>query len=151
VFRYLALLWNPAEEASSRVAAQYAQQLQHSHLGWTPVLSRHGIAVFVTGTKRGSCRTYPLGNGVVLGTLFRLSDTVQGRFDLTLDPEQRAAILQFGCRELVNSYWGRYVAFLYDARTNEKLVFRDPTGGMPCSLVESNGVQICCSLFEDCL
>lgn len=87
----------------------------------------------------------------MLGTLFRHRDTIDGTFELTLDGDQRAAILESDGRELIDAYWGRYVALLYDARTDEKLVVRDPTGGMPCLWVDSNGVHICGSLFEDLL
>ena len=151
MFRYVALLWNPADPASSGTAAHFAQRLQHDLPGWTQVLSKEGLTVFVAGEGRGACKAYPLGDGVVLGTLFRLRDTIEGRFDLDLDSDHCAAILESGGRKLIDDYWGRYVAFLYDARSEETLIVRDPTGGMPCLWVDSNAVRICCSLFEDCL
>ena len=48
------------------------ERLQHDLPGWTRVLSKEGLAVFVAGEGRGACKTYRLGDGVVLGTLFRL-------------------------------------------------------------------------------
>ncbi|MBS0422326.1 MAG: hypothetical protein JSR66_31765 [Proteobacteria bacterium] len=151
MFRYVALLWNAAAAEDSSAAAHYAQRLQHDMPGWTQVYSRSGLAVFVTGVDRGACTIYELREGVILGTLFRLCDTAEGTFHLHLDATQRAAIVKSGGRELVDAYWGRYVAFLHDERADETLILRDPTGGLPCLWVDSQGVRIFCSLFEDCL
>jgi asparagine synthase (glutamine-hydrolysing) len=151
MFRYVALVWSPADAAASAKALRLSQRLQHDLPVWTCVLSRSGLAVFVAGTHRGSSRAYLLGDGVVLGTLFRFSDTIAGSFQLVLAPTECSAILKSAGRELIDAYWGRYVAFLYDASTCETLILRDPTGGMPCLWVESDGVRICCSWFEDCL
>ena len=151
MFRYVALQWNVGDAEASGAADQFSQRLQHDIPGWTRVLSKSGLVVFVTGGDRGACTTYPLGEGVVVGTLFRLRDTEEGQFHLDLDSAQRAAILESGGRELVSAYWGRYVAFLHNAHVDETLILRDPTGAMPCLWVASQGVRIFCSLFEDCL
>ena len=151
MFRYVALVWNPAEAETSSAATRLMERLEHELSGWSAVLSRKGLAVFVTGTHTGSCRAYPLGEGVVLGTLFGRHDSAAGHFDLVLDADRCTAILNTNGRELIDAYWGRYVAFLYDSQAGETLIVRDPTGGMPCLWVDSNGVRICCSWFEDCL
>jgi asparagine synthase (glutamine-hydrolysing) len=151
VFRYVALQWNASDAESSGAAADLALRLQRDSSEWTRVFSKSGLVVFVTGGDRGACTTYPLGEGVVLGTLFRLRDTLEGQFQLVLDCAQCAEIVESAGRELIRGYWGRYVAFLHNAHIDETLVLRDPTGGMPCLWVEAHGVRIFCSLFEDCL
>jgi len=155
VFRFIALLWNPAETVAVDLVTRLERRLLHDSQTWTRVLGAKGLSVFVTGTDYGASRVYPLtcrgADGVVLGTLFSSRATAEGRFGLNLTDVDRDAIFSSQGRELINSYWGRYVAFLYDAQTDTKRVLRDPTGGMPCWWVDSGGVQICCSWIEDYL
>ena len=155
VFRYIALLWNPGEPALAGAASRLEHRLQQNSQTWTHVLGLKGLSVFVTGTHHGASGVYPLaharGDGVVLGTLFSRRATREGRFGLTLHDVDREAIARSQGHELIDSYWGRYVAVLVDAQTGTKRVLRDPTGGMPCWWVDAGGVQICCSWLEDCL
>jgi asparagine synthase (glutamine-hydrolysing) len=151
VFRYIALLWNSAQPPQASTAERLILRLRRDLPGWTQILSCKGIQVFVAGADRGPSRAYDLGEGVVLGTLFSRTDTAEERFSLALSAQQQANILRTHGHALIDSYWGRYVAFLYDARSDEKRVIRDPTGGMPCLWIDSNGVRIFCSWLEDAL
>src|SRR4051794_26139993 len=114
MFRYLALHWSPHDSAPASEAERLTQRLRHELSGWRQVFSADGLVVFVMGEGRGSCTTYPLGGGVVVGTLFSLRDTLEGKYDLHLDRAQCESICGSGGRELVNLYWGRYVVFLHD-------------------------------------
>jgi asparagine synthase (glutamine-hydrolysing) len=53
-------------------------------------------------------------------------------------------------RELVERYWGRYVAFIHDAEAATTWILRDPSGDLDCMMTEHRGVRIFFSLMEDC-
>ena len=151
MFRYIALLWNSASAGEAQASQWLADRLGYDLGGWRQVLFVKGMRVFVTGGDRGASGVHAFDGGVVLGTLFSRRECVQGRYDPVLGGAEAAVVRTHG-RELMSSYWGRYVAFLYDARTDERRVLRDPMGGMPCLWVDSSGgVRICCSWLEDAL
>jgi asparagine synthase (glutamine-hydrolysing) len=149
VFRYIALLWNPTDTTEVERARRLIHRVLNELHGWTRVFASPGLAVFVAGIRHGPSHAYALEDGVVLGTLFNQADTEAGRFDLSLSPAQITRIENTRGRELIEAYWGRYVAFLFDPSSHETRILRDPTGGMPCLLLESEACRLCCSRLED--
>lgn len=151
MFGYIALIWDPDVPLQADTARRLSSRLLHELEGWKQVLASSGMSVFITAVHRGASRPYFLDHGVVLGTLFNRTDTTAEHFDVDLDVAQKQTILSSEGRELIHSYWGRYVAFLQDPRTLVKRIVRDPTGGMPCFWFDSNDCHICFSRLEDAL
>lgn len=151
MFRYIALIWNPADPAQKE-AAQLARHRIQLNPKWCSAFNQDGIGVFYAGARRGTSEPYHLQNrsGVVLGTLFERGASLDGtpRRPL-LGPRETAPIVASAGRALLESYWGRYVAFLRDSQHEKTWVLRDPTGALPCLSMRFQGVEICFSRMED--
>lgn len=89
------------------------------------------------------------GLGVVMGTLFS-RDACSGSAKRlrTLNPDITRRVAQTQGRELVEAYWGRYVAFLHDPVEQCTRVIRDPTGGIECLRTEIDGINVLFSAFS---
>lgn len=152
MFRYVALVWNDADEAARDAAQQLALRLPPTPAEWACALARPGLQVYYTGPRVGSSEAYQLheGSGVVLGKLFkRTSDDESVAASLTPDAAESAAILKSGGRHLIQRYWGRYVAFLQDAESSTTWIVRDPSAGMPCLSTMCRGVEVFFSFMQD--
>jgi asparagine synthase (glutamine-hydrolysing) len=87
---------------------------------------------------------------VVLGKLFeRSGNSPSTAVPLALDESRTRAIMDSRGRQLVDRYWGRYVAFLYDDAAGTSRVLRDPSGGLPCLTVRFGGVRLYFSAMDD--
>jgi asparagine synthase (glutamine-hydrolysing) len=152
VFRYIAFVWNdqdPAVRESARVLLQ-----RHSASGqdWHVVLRGSGVEVSYAKSGTVSCAAYAVADdgGVVLGSLFaRSQEGVSTPAPLQLGAADSRALLDSDGRHLIESFWGRYVAFLHDAPARATWVVRDPTGGLPCYLVRCRGVDVYFSWIDD--
>jgi asparagine synthase (glutamine-hydrolysing) len=152
VYRYIALIWNPADAEKSASAHSLIERLRTAGTSWQRALDVPGVAVFQAGLNEGSSEARLLdGNaGVVLGRIFArdmASPAMRPRFDAA----ETAAIVATGGTRLFQHYWGRYAAIVRNASTGEACVLRDPLGQMPCMLTSYRGVSVLFSDLEDCL
>ena len=149
MFRFLALAWDNANETASTVAAHLAKHLAHDP-AWTGTASCVGLHVFVAGMREGVNRTYDLGaHGIVLGKLFRRVGPDQPFAEEATDIDDAERLAETGGRSLAKDYWGRYVAFL---RSSSGItVVRDPSGALPCFLMQHDGVHFIFSYLEDAI
>ncbi|HEX5207109.1 MAG TPA: asparagine synthase-related protein [Steroidobacteraceae bacterium] len=152
MFRYVACVWNDGDA----VCRESAQALLASHCatgqGWRVALHGKGVEVRHLGAASDACAAYLLddGGGVVLGTLFaRSQEGVSVAAPRALGEADSRAILDSDGRHLIESFWGRYVAFLHDDGAAATWVLRDPSGGLPCYLVRCRGVDVYFSWIED--
>jgi len=152
LFRYLALVWHDDDPA----ARETARRLIDRHLpyspGWQVALRKKGIFVGYAGVRVGSSEPHCLaaGAGVVLGKLFeRPSNSPSAPAPLDLDESRSRAILESHGRNLVDRYWGRYVAFLHDEASGTSWVLRDPSGGLPCVTIRFGGVRLFFSSMQE--
>lgn len=151
MFSYCGFVWDADNSAAGDTAGQLAERLQASGTDWQFALRRPGIAVLYTGSRPPN-RSYDLaGNtGVVLGKLFvRSSEGDSTAAPTIFGPQETAKLLATGGRHLMQSYWGRYVAFLHETESRTTRIVRDPTGGLPCFGMQVGGVEIYCSRIED--
>ncbi|HEV7717234.1 MAG TPA: hypothetical protein VGO53_16670, partial [Steroidobacteraceae bacterium] len=117
MFRYVAFVWNDEEPAARTGAAALAERLRAVSPAWQLTLARKGLEVFCSDVRTGSSEPYELhgGGGVVLGKLFtRGGDDGSIAAPLAIGAPETAKILASEGRRLIDSYWGRYVAFLQD-------------------------------------
>ena len=115
-------------------------------------LRKKGLFVGYAGARVGSTEPHDLhdGAGVVLGKLFeRPGNSPSTAAPLTLNESRTRAIMASHGRQLVDRYWGRYVAFLHDDAAKTSWVLRDPSGGLPCLSVRFGGVRIYFSAIGD--
>jgi asparagine synthase (glutamine-hydrolysing) len=154
LYRYLALIWNPADQQSSTAALLLAARLQSSSRAWSRVLDQGGVCAFHEQLDAGASETRPLRHaaGAVFGKIFaRDLETPASALRVVFDDAETSRVVATGGRRLFERYWGRYVAVVRDAVTGEAWILRDPSGGLPCLLTAHQGVNIVVSDLEDCL
>jgi asparagine synthase (glutamine-hydrolysing) len=157
MLHYIALIWNEADADSVARAKALLRNFMDKSPEWSITLRTQGMAV-CHHTARGPNAdvVYPLqnGRGVVLGRLFgreyiRAGTEASAPGTVLLD-EGRSHTIAQDPAELGKLYWGQYVAFLHNSRTDALEVLRDPTGGMPCQWTRIQGVDIYFHRLEDC-
>lgn len=154
MFRYFALVWDHEESAQADAAHLIARQLSLNTCGWRAVVTCDDLQVFVIDERSGSSQALVLkdGLGVVVGTLFsRQQDdgTSYARAKTELSPEECRRIVASGGRDLIDNYWGRYVAFLRDPQTRVRWILRDPIAQLPCFHTVLRGARVYCSVIND--
>ncbi|MHB8812704.1 MAG: asparagine synthase-related protein [Steroidobacteraceae bacterium] len=152
MFRFVAFVWNDQDAALRESARALLQRHCAAGQDWRVALSGGGVEVRYAGTGAGPSKAYILaeGGGVVLGNLFaRSAEGVSSAAPPALGPAESRAMLDSNGRHLIESFWGRYVAFLHDAPARATWVLRDPSGGLPCYLVRCRGVDVYFSWIDD--
>ena len=153
MYRYLVLVWNPADERARLAALACAERLAASSTGWVRVLDCDGVTVWHDDRQLGASRTVPLANssGVVLGRILsRDIHAPETAARVSFDEAESSHVVGSGGRRLLERYWGRYVAVIRDGASGEVSVLRDPLGGFPCLLTRHEGVHVLCSDLQDC-
>lgn len=143
MFQFVALSWDPSDKSHADRALFLALKILRASGGWTSQFRRAGLTVMCAGIKRGRLQSYPLDSeqGVVLGTLFERGSDRPVSSD-GLGAAQTGAILSSKGHTLINSYWGRYVAFLHDQGSQALRIIRSPTGEIDCLMIVNGGVRI---------
>lgn len=150
--RYLAIVWNREDPRQSAKAAAMVDHIRNACPDLNCAFERDGLKVLHAGARRGESQTYLLADnaGVVLGTLFRQGMDSEGCAERgTLDGPTTQRLVSSGGRELLEKFWGRYVAFLHDAATETTYAIRDPSGQFRCYSCTCEGVQVFFSRMQD--
>ena len=154
MYRYLALIWNPADPEASSSARMLVERTRAALGGWRVALDAPGAVAVCSGEDGTGAQTRSLDRsaGVVFGTIFNSNlETVDVAQRVIFDAVETEAIVSSGGTRLLARYWGRYVALVHDTRKGETAVLRDPMGQLPCYLTTRAGVNIVFSDLEDCL
>jgi asparagine synthase (glutamine-hydrolysing) len=152
VFRYLAFVWHDRDPAARETARRLIDRHSLHSPGWQVALNKKGLFVGYAGARIGSSEPHSLEGdaGVVLGRLFerpRHSPSIAA--PLALNESRTREIMNSRGRNLVDRYWGRYVAFLHDESAGATWVLRDPSGGLPCLTVRFGGVSLYFSAMNE--
>ena len=153
MYRYLALLWNPEDERSRHIVRSLAERLELGPARWSCAVEAPGVAIFHAGRRAGAsdARLLPHCAGAVFGRIFtRNIDEPESAGNVSFDEAEGSRIVASGGRRLLERYWGRYVAIVRNAVTDEVWVLRDPSGGFPCWYTSQGGIGVVCSDIEDC-
>lgn len=155
MLRYVALLWESSDAGSRSTAEMLSHRLLTDSQGWQSVVSQAGLSILVLRSPFGCYAAHSLGRGgSVLGVVFDRSDPERssarapGGFFSDVESER---IVRSGGRRLVESYWGRYVAFLCDPSGPEKRVLRDPVGDILCYRARVRELDVYFSFLPDFL
>ena len=141
--RFVAFLWDSEALARQRQVELWSAVLQRSSRLWTIALDRPGVKVLSLNQRSGGSvvTSWADNAGVVLGPLFERGGERNGRVR-RLDPRAAERVAESGGASLVHDYWGNYVAIWRDAANDRVHVLRDPCGGTPCFMSQTEGVQL---------
>lgn len=156
MFRYIALVWDNISPHDRNDTSALSARLRESVSGWTEVVTTSGLSVFCTGSRPPSLgwQVLPGGDGAVLGSLFQTRDDL-----CDPDPPRPAqitervsqAIAATRGRNLVEEYWGNYVAFFRCPHGGPTVILKDPSGSLPCFHTMHHNVHVIFSWISDCL
>lgn len=148
VFRYVAFVWHTGNTSAGQHVEILTCRLRSLSDQWCTVFSGPGLCILCADVRKRSAEPYLLegGRGAVLGTLFERSTSRRA----TLDANATQAVIESRGQRLIDSYWGRYVAFMIDPRSATKWVLKDPTGNLPCFTTSLHGIDIFFSSVADC-
>lgn len=98
---------------------------------------------------------YSVGDdrGIILGTLFRRNSDIcddSSSAVAALSKAESDLIAQRGPTQLIDAYWGWYVAFLANPRARSRQVLRGPMSDFPCLMANFQSVTVFASRAEDC-
>lgn len=157
MYRYIALIWNRVDSQKCDTANFIQEKIRTRSKKWHNIYKQDGIMVFHADIQPGRMQAYKLQDdtmpsGVILGKIFKTNPAVQPQPEITKIADQESLkILKTEGRYLMENYWGRYVAFLYDQFQGIHYILRDPTGAFPCLYVTWQGIDIYFSDINDML
>jgi len=151
MFRYVGFHWHPAVPTEVAAAQRMEESIRRAE-GWRAALSMPGLRVYAIGDRPGvnGIHPMPLGQGVVLGRLFRRDGGLSDSRDIPLSPVEWNRILDSDGRSLIDGYWGRYIAIFRTSRRGTSVI-RDPSGTLPCYRSDVDGMTVLFSWLEDLL
>ena len=153
MLRFIAYAWDVTNSSHQGAARMLCQAAQHDS-DLACVFEIPGLAVFACGFRARSTECYKLQNhgGVVLGTLFGQDSKPDplGAGAMILDGARSARIVATEARDLINRYWGRYVAFIRDRVRSATWVLQDPSAGLSMYRATVRGVSVYFSEQADC-
>ena len=149
MFRYLLLVWNPADAQQCTVATDLKHRAMDSLHQWQQVVSAPGLFVMASRKSAANGGWLPLddGCGVILGHLFRRPcDESPCDAPRNLAPAESREIVSSEGHHLMAHFWGRYIAVIQDPDTACVSVLRDPSGTLPCFVTSHRNVHV---MFSD--
>lgn len=151
MFAYTAIVWEPKLFPSRAVPEPILRQIAKSPTARV-AYDAPGMRVYCQGERRGSSEIHKLQSnaGVILGTIFTRTNVQHGESEkATLGPEETRTIVASRGKELIDSYWGRYVAFLH-APDGQSLIVRSPASEIDCLHTRMHGVSVFFSSAQHC-
>jgi asparagine synthase (glutamine-hydrolysing) len=151
MYRFVALLWHPADAHQRARTTSLANAFVTSRPGWSVVYDGPGALALHAGSHPLRAPGYVLsGNcGVILGKLFRKENGDHATARQIGNETRR--IIDSGGQHLIDHYWGAYVAVLYDAARGRHHVLREPTTNLACYRTGDRGIEVFFSHAEDCV
>jgi asparagine synthase (glutamine-hydrolysing) len=150
---YVAFVWNSSDAEANAESGSMRRRLRETHPDWFTVLDKPGLVVScsapsgVRSTGNENVYVVPYGRGVVLGTLFPRTYA-----DSYAEPSAPASVSfsehdaenlnNTAGRNLMDEYWGSYVAFLRADRGHSAWILRDPAGRIPCQSTRVGSVDL---------
>jgi asparagine synthase (glutamine-hydrolysing) len=149
MLRYLVLMWDPRNSRAGQSADLIASRLRVAQPTWHATYQSLATIVFHTNTGNLKSDAHLLADdkGVVLGAVF---ERASGQRIATFDDSATAAILSTEGRQLVDHYWGSYVAILNSSHALRTLVLRDPSASLPCFYTKVGDLGVFFSHYDDC-
>lgn len=150
MLRYVAVIAETSAQQHDEFLQRLSRHLQRQSIDWKIAIDQPRVRVQYIASRSHSSDVRPLANnsGIILGPLFRRQDECDRNLPVvaTLDARDSERIVQTAGRDLVESYWGSYVAFL---RHPNMCVLVAPMGTLRCFHMRAHGVHLLFSDIED--
>jgi asparagine synthase (glutamine-hydrolysing) len=155
MLRYVVVLWNERALAQAQLVQRMVARLRAADDAWRCRFEGTGVLVYCTGDGSLATSVQELSGrrGVILGALFRRgAGTGQGASVAVraINEQDSAAIAASDGRELIDRYWGNYVAIVNDPSRRATTILRGPVSSLPSMHVSAHGVDVYYSFQEDC-
>lgn len=145
MYRYLALIWEPANGATNAAVAGIIDRILGLQGSWAEVVRGRGMAIYGLAGEAEDLQPYILENdaGVIVGRLFRRGpcDPCAARI-ASIDADTSREIVRTRGHHLITNFWGCYVAFIADDASACRYVLRDCSGRLPCYFANTCGAQL---------
>ncbi|HVZ34528.1 MAG TPA: hypothetical protein VG963_18995, partial [Polyangiaceae bacterium] len=154
MFRFIALLWDPANDRSKHLAEVVQLRLKVARPTWMPALQHNGAFVSISECSDSAGSVSLTHNrGVILGTIFLNDDAASALRPIAgaLNDDEATAILNSRGRRLIEKYWGHYVAIAHERVSHETWVLRGPMAPLACFYSKLEDAMLCFSSVEDCV
>jgi asparagine synthase (glutamine-hydrolysing) len=156
MFRYIALVWNPADTPQTEASATITERLGYLAPEFKSCFDFRGLRVLCAESGTPGLKVHNLHDnaGVLLGAVFKRHADVTNDLaasEPTFDSVETTNLVSNGGRRLVAGYWGDYVAFLIDRPSGTKRIIKDPTGNLPCFSTSWRRVIVVFSCLSDCV
>ena len=143
--RFIALCWNPSIRSAPLIAPP---SIANSSADcWAIALETPGVIVLTAGPQRPALRWVAQLQGLVIGDLY--SGSKPASDEPLSSASSRDPVLV--AKQLVTSYWGRYVAVLRPSDLSGPSVLRDPSGAVEALIWRSGNVTVVASTLPDFL
>jgi asparagine synthase (glutamine-hydrolysing) len=148
--RFVVMIWNQADPTRQSQVNAWSEMLQRQSPKWKRAIDRPGLRVFSYHHRGdGPVVTRWQGEeGIVIGVLFERGHEMKGRVQ-SLDSRAAGRVIASGGDELIQRYWGNYVALWCDPETRETTILRDPCGAVACFMTRQKGVELLFADVED--
>lgn len=145
---YVALVDPYGTAQGTREADRLLGSYWETHSGWQLIVRSDTLRVYSGKQVDAAMRPYclPNGLGVIFGRLF-FADRPHVPVEEVSLPAGDSA-LDIG-RKILACYWGSYVAILRSRDESSVVVFRDPSGRIPCYYTEASGAYVFFSDIRD--
>lgn len=152
MYRYIAIFWNSFSDPSVDQARRVTETIESRIPQMTCALKTDRAAIYYQSDDHGVFECSQAGSLVILGKVFTKKfgvDDIPER--AVFNTPSAATVCDSQGRTLVQDYWGRYVAFGCNWRTQNWFAIRDPTGEIPCHMTVAEHLTVLFSNLEDCL
>lgn len=150
--RYLVIHWDDTHPAQRIIADELVSRIGHRLKDMSSVANGAGFAAFAADLCPGLYEAYPLTSdcGVILGKIFHrhVADSTRQK-KVVLDSGVSEKIISTAGKRLLDHYWGRYVAFIFNKENGMMNVIRDPSGSLHCFATVHHDIHILFSYAED--
>ena len=154
MYRYVGFIWDMTDGGAAEFANTQSQIYLSDARQWSCLVRGNGIILIGATSDAGPFRYYSIGDreGAVLGRLFRSGATSsQSRNIEALSTHDADSIFRTAGRQLVDDFWGCYVAILKRKHENTCSIIRDCSGKVPCFTLRHRSCDIVFSDIQDIL
>lgn len=155
MLHYMVLHWDDADQKGVMAAESIVRRLQSKHPAWSRASNTEKPHIYYLDGRQSafSKLALPDDKGVIFGAIFRSIKNPEEEVTKIQAFSQAECdrIIATEGQSLVDEYWGRYVAILFDRQRDRFRIIRDPSEGFPCYYTKYNGVSVFFSHADDAI